>query len=97
MKLDIRIPIGLMFAVIGAMLVVFGLFSNQVIYERSLDININIWWGIILLAFGLAMYFFGRRGTSAVRPADESPEGRKMEAREHRTGLEKEGKRGGGH
>jgi protein-S-isoprenylcysteine O-methyltransferase Ste14 len=97
MRLDIRIPIGLMFAVIGVMLALFGLFSNQAIYERSLGINVNIWWGVVLLAFGLIMFFFGRRGTSAVWPSDESPEGRKMEAREHRTGLEKEGKRGGGH
>jgi hypothetical protein len=97
MKLDIRIPIGLMFAVIGAMLALYGLFADTAIYERSLGINVNVWWGIVLLAFGLAMYFFGRRGTSAVRPADESPEGRKMESREHRAGLGKENKRGGGH
>jgi formate hydrogenlyase subunit 3/multisubunit Na+/H+ antiporter MnhD subunit len=101
MGLDIRIPIGLMFAVLGAMLAIFGIcsqfgiFSDPAIYERSLGININIWCGLALLAFGAGMYFFGRRGTSTVRPADESPEGRKIEQREHRAGMEREGRRGG--
>jgi hypothetical protein len=45
MKLDLRIPIGLMFSIIGALLVVFGLASDPAIYQRSLDINVNLWWG----------------------------------------------------
>jgi hypothetical protein len=79
-----------MFGALGAMLAVYGIFSDRAIYERSLGININIWWGLVLLAFGVGMYFFGRRGTSTVRPTDESPEGRKIEEREHRAGLEHE-------
>src|SRR3954463_11904966 len=96
MRLDIRIPIGLMFAVLGAMLAVFGLcthfgvLADPAIYKRSLGVNINIWWGLLLLAFGAGMFFFGRRATSVIRPSDESPEGRKIEEREHRTGLERE-------
>jgi hypothetical protein len=95
MRLDIRVPIGLMFGVLGAMLAVYGIFSDRAIYERSLGININVWWGLVLLAFGVGMYFFGRRGTSTVRPSDESPEGRTIEEREHRAGMEREGRRGG--
>ena len=95
MRLDIRVPIGLMFGMLGAMLAVYGIFSDRAIYERSLGINVNVWWGLVLLAFGVGMYFFGRRGTSSVRPSDESPEGRKIEYREHRAGLEREGRRGG--
>jgi hypothetical protein len=79
-----------MFGILGAMLGVFGIISDKSIYERSLGININIWWGAVLLAFGVAMYVFGRRGASAIRPADNSPEGRKIEERELRTGLERE-------
>jgi hypothetical protein len=91
MRLDIRVPIGLMFGVLGAMLAVYGMFfSDPAIYERSLGINVNIWWGLILLAFGAGMYIFGRRAKPTMRPADESPEGRKIEEREHRTGLERE-------
>jgi hypothetical protein len=95
MRLDIRVPIGLMFGVLGAMLAVYGIFSDRAIYERSLGINVNVWWGLVLLAFGAGMYLFGRRGTSTVRPTDESPEGRKIEEREHRAGLEREGRPGG--
>ncbi|HEX3599026.1 MAG TPA: hypothetical protein VHU84_02715 [Lacipirellulaceae bacterium] len=95
MRLDIRLPIGLMFAVIGALLVVYGVaISDQAIYERSLGININLWWGAVLLAFGLLMFWFGRRGSSSVRPADDTPEGRKMEQREasiEQTGRQKRG------
>src|SRR6188472_1387316 len=91
MRLDIRVPIGLMFGVLGAMLAAYGtFFSDPAIYERSLGININVWWGLILCAFGAGMYFFGRRAIATMRPADESPEGRKIEEREHRTGLERE-------
>lgn len=56
MGLDIRIPIGLMFAIIGAILAVFGLVSDPEIYRtHSLGININLVWGCVLAAFGTGM------------------------------------------
>ncbi len=61
MTLDIRTPIGYFFSLIGAILVVFGLVSDRAIYERSLGINVNLWWGAALLAFGLAMLGMARR------------------------------------
>ena len=64
MKLDLRLPIGLMFSIIGALLVLFGLVSDEAIYERSLGINVNLWWGVVLLLFGLAMLWLVRRGTA---------------------------------
>jgi hypothetical protein len=36
------------------------------------------------------MFYFGRRGTSAMRPASTTPEGRAIEEMEHRTGKESE-------
>lgn len=53
MRLDIRIPIGLMFGVMG--LVIYGLISQPHQYSRSLGININLWWGIAISIFGGAM------------------------------------------
>jgi hypothetical protein len=50
MGLDIRMPIGLMFSALGVMLTLFGMFSDKHIYERSLGININFIWGLVLLA-----------------------------------------------
>jgi len=62
MKLDIRIPLGLLFLVFGGLLAAFGMASNSAIYERSLGINVNLWWGAVMLVFGLVMLVLGRRG-----------------------------------
>lgn len=64
MGLDIRMPIGLMFTIVGAMLIGFGFFGPQEIYQRSLGINVNVRWGLVLLAFGVIMAFLGRRGAA---------------------------------
>ena len=89
MGLDIRLPIGLMFSLLGALLIISGLTANRRIFQRSLGINVNLWWGIVMLAFGIIMLLLGRRVTSAMHPAEESPEGQVVEKIEHRTGLEK--------
>jgi hypothetical protein len=65
MKLDVRMPIGLMFTALGAMLVFYGLVSPTDIYSRSLGINVNLWWGLVLLVFGLVMLFFALRARRA--------------------------------
>lgn len=62
MGFDIRIPIGFLFTILGALLVLFGLATmRSSIYEHSLDMNINLGWGIVLLIFGLLMVFFAKR------------------------------------
>ena len=61
MNFDLRLPIGLMFSLFGAILTVYGMISGPEIYERSLGINVNLWWGGGLLAFGLLMLFFALR------------------------------------
>jgi hypothetical protein len=68
MNLDIRIPIGLLFITLGVLLTGFGVISDRAIYARSLDFNINLWWGLVLLAFGGAMAFFGFRAPAG-KPA----------------------------
>ncbi len=57
MNLDIRIPIGLMFSLLGALLTIYGKVtdSDKALYERSLDINVNFIWGIALVVFGSVM------------------------------------------
>lgn len=61
MGLDIRIPIGAMFALLGAILAVFGIFADQAIYAKSLGINVNFWWGLVMLAFGIFMLVMAKR------------------------------------
>jgi len=81
MGLDIRLPIGLMFSVIGALLMVYGLYSDPAIYQRSLSININLLWGFVLLVFGSAFLFLGRRRR---KPAEtDSPPAAKKPQRGH--------------
>jgi hypothetical protein len=62
MSFDLRLPIGIMFTLFGAILTIFGAVSDKAIYERSLGININLIWGIVLLVFGIAMLFLALRG-----------------------------------
>jgi hypothetical protein len=62
--LDIRIPIGLLFGIIGAILVVFGCLSDKAIYRQSLDINVNLIWGGVLLLFALSMLGLAWRASS---------------------------------
>jgi multisubunit Na+/H+ antiporter MnhG subunit len=71
MGLDIRLPIGLLFSVIGLLLVGFGIFSDKSIYQRSLGLNVNLAWGAVLLVFGAIMVIMGRR-RNAIRPDSES-------------------------
>jgi hypothetical protein len=61
MGLDIRIPIGMMFTVIGTLLSGYGLVADRSIFVRSLGINVDLIWGSFLLLFGLAFVIAGRR------------------------------------
>jgi protein-S-isoprenylcysteine O-methyltransferase Ste14 len=71
MGLDIRWPIGIMFSLIGAMLVVYGAATgaDAELYKRSLDININLCWGFVLLVFGAAMLALAWKTQRASTPA----------------------------
>jgi hypothetical protein len=68
MNFDLRFPIGGLFSFYGVLLVIFGAISDKAIYARSLGININLRWGLVMLAFGAAMLFL------ALRARGKSPE-----------------------
>jgi hypothetical protein len=59
MGIDIRVPMGFMFCVFGCILAFYGLLSDRVIYARSLGININLFWGMVLVVFGALMLGLG--------------------------------------
>jgi hypothetical protein len=82
MSLDLRIPMGLLFTLVGAILTVFGISTNSTpgFYDQSLGINANLWWGLVQLVFGLAMLYLGRRGQKQMEkqgllPPDPHDEG----------------------
>ena len=61
MNFDLRLPIGLLFSFYGLLLTIYGAISDSQIYERSLNINMNFRWGLVLLVFGVAMLFLAWR------------------------------------
>ena len=91
--LDVRWPIGGLFTVLGVILTGYGLLTagDPAHYQRSLSVNINLWWGLVMLVFGLVMLASARmsRRPAAVRPALDTPEGRAVEARERDLDLER--------
>ena len=93
--LDIRVPIGWLFVGLGALIAGYGLATagDAERYARSAGVNVNLWWGLVMLAFGALCLVLARRATrtGGPSPTAASPEGRATEAREHRTGLEREG------
>ena len=57
MGLDIKFPIGLMFTIFGVMLTIQGFFTigSTELYEKSLNVNLNLWSGLFMLIFGSFM------------------------------------------
>jgi len=64
MNFDIRLPLGLLFGVLGAILAVFGLVteSDPIIYAKSLHRNVNLEWGIVMMLFASVMLLLAWRG-----------------------------------
>lgn len=53
-KMSIALTIGATIALMGMVLFLYGLFGPGD-YSRSDGININLWWGLLMLVFGLLM------------------------------------------
>ena len=61
---DLKIPLGSLLSGYGAVLILYGLFGGSALYEKSLGININLLWGIVLLIAGslfLGFHFVKKR------------------------------------
>ena len=84
MGLDIRIPLGLIFLIIGGMMSLYGLFTRgSAIYEKSLGVNLNLGWGILMLLFGFVMFVIGRRQKWQDDPVNPRPWEREGKAPRH--------------
>ena len=68
MEIDLRIPMGMMFSMIGAVLLAFGLATrtHTEMYAKSFGINVDLWWGVVVLVLGLIMLNMGRRGQGQI-------------------------------
>jgi hypothetical protein len=84
MGLDIRIPLGLIFLIIGGLMAIFGIFTHSsAIYEKSLGFNINLAWGLLMFLFGAFMFFLGRRQKWQDDPVNPRPWERDSKAPRH--------------
>jgi hypothetical protein len=61
MRLDVRVPVGLMFATMGVLLAGYGIAGDRSIYARSLGININLVWGLVLIATAICLLALSAR------------------------------------
>jgi hypothetical protein len=74
MGLDIRIPLGLIFLIVGGVMSVYGLITrDSAIYERSMGVNLNLGWGLVMFLFGLIMFLVGRRQKWQDDPVNPRP------------------------
>ena len=74
MGIDIRLPLGLLFFLLGSILVVYGAVSDPTLYGQSLGINVNLYWGVVLLIFGALMFMLSRRGARAAARLENIPQ-----------------------
>lgn len=67
--IDLRYPLGGLLATLGALLVVYGVMTadNVEMYSRSQGINVNVWWGAVMLVFGLLFLGLAMRASRAER------------------------------
>jgi hypothetical protein len=61
MRLDVRLPAGVMLTAIGVLLAGYGALGDPSIYRRSLGINVNLVWGLVLALGGAGLLALASR------------------------------------
>lgn len=76
MGFDIRVPIGMMCSAFGVLVGGYGAATqgDEMYARHSLGVNVNLWWGMVILLFGAAMLLLARRARLAARPAKKVPD-----------------------
>jgi hypothetical protein len=70
---DLRHPLGWLFATLGVLLVIAGLRATPSTDARSLGININLIWGVVMVAFALLCLWLARREARRRMSAPQKP------------------------
>ena len=85
MGLDIRIPLGLIFLILGSMMCVFGIVTHAdtTLYQRSMGVNLNLIWGAVMFVFGAIMFIVGRRQKWHDDPVNPRPWEKPQDAGPH--------------
>lgn len=50
--LDLKLPIGWLLTAYGVVLGVYGALTKREMYDKSLGLNVNLIWGVIMLVVG---------------------------------------------
>ncbi len=50
MRLDVRWPLGALFTLLGLLLIGYGLAAGDA--ARTLGLDVDLWWGLVLTLFG---------------------------------------------
>jgi hypothetical protein len=74
MGIDIRLPLGTLFSLLGLILIVYGATTDPSLYGQSLGINVNLYWGVALLSFGALMFVLSRRAARAAARLQQIPQ-----------------------
>jgi hypothetical protein len=67
MIFDLRLPIGLLFSLLGTLLTVVGLTTPESLYRKSLGLNVNLLWGLVVLGFGVVMLGLALRARAVAK------------------------------
>ncbi len=67
MGLDVRVPLGVMFGIMGALLSGYGSVGDKSIYARSLGINVNAIWGGVMIVFAAVLLLLASRHARTAR------------------------------
>jgi hypothetical protein len=64
--LDLKLPIGWLLSAYGVLLTAYGLLTKKEMYAVSLGLNLNLAWGILMIAIGggFLLAAFLKRGKS---------------------------------
>lgn len=57
MGIDIRLPLGLLFTILGGVLALYGLIAAPAQNALAMGANLNLWWGLVLAVSGSAVLF----------------------------------------
>lgn len=67
--LDVRVPIGALFTMLGVLLTAYGAIepaAAKAAFTRGGQIN--MWWGVVMLVFGVCMLLLARTSKAAQVP-----------------------------